>query len=347
MKKFFIFPFLLCLLLTGCTGSARRPLPGFDPATADKNTDLSDSEEKLSEPESTDSPSTDPAYTRDEPSPSSEMLSSDPLPEASSPEPESEQLNALADEILLPSMSEYEKVKAIHDYLVTHVNYDYENLAAGTLPDTAFTKEGALLLHSAVCEGYAKAFSWLCKEAGIKEQLVYGTANDGTGVQPHAWNQVCVDGEWYYVDVTWDDPLIDGEVVSDGSNLIYDYFLVPGMTLLGNHTAEAPETLHECTSERYLEQNRLLTIEPYLTEPYSFTGSDAEIREAVERYLAEGTHVFRLICDITYHTPEGRSNLVLEHVKDTMAARQEYGQISVETQYGVANYAVICVTITQ
>ena len=337
MKKVH-FPFIfLCLFLTACSPSRNREQASGPPAVQDlsESSGISDA----------------PSAPVQEPS-LPENASQESIPEETSPQealpqdPEAEALASLVGDIITPSMTEYEKVRAIHDYLVIHVDYDYDNLAAGTLPDTAFTKEGALLHHSAVCEGYARAFSWLCDQADMEELLIYGTADDGTGVQSHAWNQVCIGGEWYNVDVTWDDPLMNGEVVTDGSNIIYSYFLVPDTVLLGSHIPESPETRHACTSERYLEENRRLTIAPYLTEPCSFADSDAGIREAVEQYLSEGVHAFQIVCDVTSVTPEDRSAFVLEQVKNTMTARQEYGQISLETQYGIADYAVISVTIT-
>lgn len=338
MKKIYMIPLLLSLLLYGCSALS-EPVPDQG-GRPDRTIAPAEDQEPLPSP---DEESEELPDTAGEPP----VLPGTPPPKPPEPDTDSDELSALAEEILASAATDYERVKAIHDYLVIHVDYDYDNLAAGTLPDTAFTKEGALLLHSAVCEGYAKAFSYLCRQAGIEELLVYGTADDGTGVQTHAWNQVCIDGEWYNVDVTWDDPLMNGQVVTDGSNLIYEYFLVPDMTLLGNHTAEDPEKLHACTSDRYLADHRRLTIEPYLIEPYSFTASDAEVQGAIESYLSDGVHSFQLVCDVIYNTPENRSDFVLNQVKDTMTARGEYGQISVETQYGIADYAVIGVTITQ
>ncbi len=268
------------------------------------------------------------------------------VPETDSSSKVPDEITAILDEIVTPSMSEYEKVKAIHDYLIIHVDYDYDNLAAGTLPDTAFTAEGALLLHSAVCEGYAKAFSLLCDQSGLENILVYGTANDGTGIQSHAWNQVRVDGEWYNIDVTWDDPLMNGEQATDGSNLTYDYFLVPDLTLLGNHTAKSGSELQICTSDRYLEENRWLTIAPYLQEPCTFATTDEEVQDAINQYFDDGIRTFQIICDVTYCSPEGRAELILNYVKATMETRMESGQISVETKYGIADYAIIDVSIT-
>ena len=318
MKRTWFLPVIISLLLTGCSIK-----------------ELNNENEPILSEES--------VYEKELFTDKSDSLDT---PEIASSSEALDDITVLLDRIVTPGMSEYEKVKAIHDYLVIHVDYDYDNLTAGTLPDTAFTAEGALFLHSAVCEGYARAFSLLCDRSGIENALVYGTADDGTGVQNHAWNQVRVNGEWYNIDVTWDDPLMDGEPVTDGSNMIYDYFLVPDMTLLGNHTAGSPDSLQACTSERYLEENRRLTIAPYLSEPCTFAASDEEAQTAVEQYLADGIRTFEIVCDVTSHSPEGRAELVLNHVKAVMEARAQYGQISVETQYGIADYAIIDVTIT-
>ncbi len=349
MKKLCLLTLTLSLLLTGC---AKTPdwfndliTPGHESALENTGTQEQEDISSAGVPEAEEAAS---RQKHQESSGIPEILDTElSQGPAESQNAESEQMTAIAREIVTSSMTEYEKVKAIHDYLVVHVNYDYDNLAAGTLPDTAFTAEGALLLHSAVCEGYAKAFSLLCREAGIEEQLIYGTADDGTGVQTHAWNQVLVDGEWYNIDVTWDDPLLNGQAVTDGSNMIYEYFLVPDTTLSGNHTADPEQTPHVCSSGRFLEENRQMTIQPYLQSPYTFTDSDAEIQNAVEQYLSDHTHTFQLVCDVTSNTPEERSEFVLNTVKDTMMSREEYGQISVETQYGVADYAIIAVNITQ
>lgn len=318
MKRTWFLPIIISLLLTGC--SIKELNNENEPILSEESVD----EKEL--------------FTDKSGSPD--------IPEIASSSETLDDITVLLNGIVTPGMSEYEKVKAIHDYLVIHVDYDYDNLTAGTLPDTAFTAEGALFLHSAVCEGYARAFSLLCDRSGIENALVYGTADDGTGVQNHAWNQVRVDGEWYNIDVTWDDPLMDGEPVTDGSNMVYDYFLVPDMTLLGNHTAGSPDSLKACTSERYLEENRRLTIAPYLSEPCTFAASDEEAQTAVEQYLADGIRTFEIVCDVTSHSPEGRAELILNHVKAVMEARAQYGQISVETQYGIADYAIIDVTIT-
>lgn len=62
-----------------------------------------------------------------------------------------------------------------------------------------------------VCEAYARAFKVLCDKVEIPCVLVDGQASStGTNGGAHMWNYVKVDGAWYGVDVTWDDPSVAG-----------------------------------------------------------------------------------------------------------------------------------------
>ncbi len=109
----------------------------------------------------------------------------------------------------LEKASDVKKVRAIHDYIVKRVNYDltYEKASA----------YDALIGKSAVCEGYAMAAYLMFTQAGLDCKIIGGTA-DG---EAHAWNIVKVDGKWYNIDLTWDDP-----ITSDGTEmLMYDYYL--------------------------------------------------------------------------------------------------------------------------
>ena len=64
-----------------------------------------------------------------------------------------------------------------------------------------YTSYGAFVNHNAVCQGYALAFKVLMDRAGIPCCYVSSDAIN------HAWNMVRLDGNWYHVDVTWDDPI--------------------------------------------------------------------------------------------------------------------------------------------
>ena len=94
--------------------------------------------------------------------------------------------------------TEYEKEKYIHDYLASTIEYEL---------NTMFRADayGALVLKKCVCSGYTDAFQLLLSMAGIESLYVSGEANNGEETGGHAWNKVRINGEWYNVDVTWDD----------------------------------------------------------------------------------------------------------------------------------------------
>ena len=94
---------------------------------------------------------------------------------------------------------------------------------------------GLMIEKKAVCEGYAKAFKYLLDELNIPCVIICGDVTDEDGnIERHAWNEVYLEGKWYAVDTTWDDPIIigSGKVTN---NLKYKYFL-KGSTEIGrNH----------------------------------------------------------------------------------------------------------------
>lgn len=103
-----------------------------------------------------------------------------------------------------PSMNNLELALAVHDYLVLNCEYDYERLTStGTVPDVSHNAYGALIENIAVCDGYAKAYASILEKLGISSRIVSSDSMN------HAWNLVSVDGSWYHVDATWDDPTWD------------------------------------------------------------------------------------------------------------------------------------------
>jgi transglutaminase/protease-like cytokinesis protein 3 len=81
--------------------------------------------------------------------------------------------------------------------------------------------------NSAVCNGYAEAFNLLAHKCNIPSTIVTGTANGGG----HAWNYVVLDGEGYYVDTTWDDPIPDRP-----GRIREDYYLISKEQLMKDHS---------------------------------------------------------------------------------------------------------------
>lgn len=102
------------------------------------------------------------------------------------------------------------RVSAIHDRLLEHTVYR----EGAALPEDG-TAYGALVNGTAVCNGFSRAFQYLCQQAGIPCCFIEGTSIRGI---PHSWNMVELEGEWLYVDVTWD--------ASPHPRSYHDYFLV-------------------------------------------------------------------------------------------------------------------------
>lgn len=147
-------------------------------------------------------------------------------------------LNAKIDSFLVncirPSMSEYEKIKAIHDFLVTNTVYDDENYKKKTIPSISYTAYGVLVLGKGVCAGYSRAFKLLCNRLGIESLVVSGDAT-GEGSGGHAWNIVRIGNFYYHIDVTWDDPVPE-DPISGRTKLRYDYFLISDSMIAKDHT---------------------------------------------------------------------------------------------------------------
>ncbi|WP_150273464.1 transglutaminase domain-containing protein [Paenibacillus tepidiphilus] len=118
-----------------------------------------------------------------------------------------QRVKQILQQIITPGMNNHQKIKAIHDWVVLHLEYDntyrkytaYEGLSSG----------------SAVCQGYSLLTYKLLLGAGIPNKIVEGTARaEGKAAQTHAWNLVQLEGAWYHLDTTWDDPVngAEGEI---------------------------------------------------------------------------------------------------------------------------------------
>ena len=124
--------------------------------------------------------------------------------------------------IITPSMTPFQKVKAVNDYIVSNASYG-ENTKSS--PHSAY----ALLMEGqAVCQGYALLTYKMLDQIGVEVQYVVGVVN---GNEDHAWNLVKLDGKWYHLDTTWNDPLPNRPGTST-----YDYFLVTDAQLKKDHT---------------------------------------------------------------------------------------------------------------
>lgn len=95
--------------------------------------------------------------------------------------------------------SDYETELYLNDYMTDVCTYDIDG-------DSKHTAYGALVGGKAVCDGYSHAFQLLCRRLGIECTIVEGTSEFNSDADNgHMWNCILLDGDWYHVDVTWND----------------------------------------------------------------------------------------------------------------------------------------------
>ncbi|AEF93997.1 copper amine oxidase-like domain-containing protein [Desulfotomaculum nigrificans CO-1-SRB] len=138
--------------------------------------------------------------------------------------------------VIKPGMSDLEKEKALHDYIVLNTKYDYENYLRNTVPKESYTTYGVLINGVGVCQGYASAMWKLLTMAGLECKYITGTGIGSNGPEPHGWNRVKIDGRWYNLDTTWDDPVPDRP-----GQIRYKYFNLTDNEMMRDHTWDASQ----------------------------------------------------------------------------------------------------------
>ena len=127
---------------------------------------------------------------------------------------ETEYVNTHTKEILAElgtsQMSDYSKVKAVHDYVCALITYTND-------VDNASSVYGAYVRGKGLCNSYALCMYKLLVEAGVPCHWIGGSAGTGRDSAGHAWNIVKLGDQWYNLDATWDD--------ADNDKISYDYFL--------------------------------------------------------------------------------------------------------------------------
>lgn len=134
-----------------------------------------------------------------------------------------------------------EKALLLHDYITLHCVYS-DSDENDLYPDITHTAYGCIVDGVAVCDGYSDAFSYIMQsrfdipcETIISESML------------HAWNMIQLDGKWYHVDVTWDDPYFDTTGYAD-----HKYFLLSdGCISDGSHNHKGWSSTYKADSSKY------------------------------------------------------------------------------------------------
>lgn len=130
--------------------------------------------------------------------------------------------------------SDREKALYVHDYLVSQYEYD------STLEK--FDAYSLLVDGTAVCQGYTLAYIYFMKQLGIPCVAV---PSDEMG---HIWNQIELDGNWYHVDMTYDDPVPDLMGAARHNNFLLSDTMI---AIQENNQHSGWESDYECTDTTY------------------------------------------------------------------------------------------------
>ncbi len=194
------------------------------------------------------------------------------------------------------NMTDTEKALILHDYLVANTKYTESKSDVYRLSEV-----GALIKHKANCQGYSLAYEILMKKCGISAAIV------SSSKMSHEWNRIKIDGSWYNVDVTWDDP-IDAISSSDQYGLVnHDNFMCSDTAFTKNghygyskkystSTTYDDKFWNDVTSQIYYVDGNWI----YMTSKGIIEKTSLEAAEKSVTYNITASHFVKFSDDIFY-----------------------------------------------
>ncbi len=148
------------------------------------------------------------------------------------------EINRLLATLIRDNMSDKEKVKVLHDYIINNTKYDKTKEETDKSKYDSSRMTGLLFEHYSVCSGYTDVMSVMLEKLNIKN---FRIASD-----EHIWNAVYINNTWLHLDLTWDDP-----VSANGKDVLdHSYFLITDEKLT---ELDKKEKEHVFNRDYYLE----------------------------------------------------------------------------------------------
>lgn len=112
------------------------------------------------------------------------------------------------------NMSDEDKIKEVHNYIINNSRYDSDRSDKNIVNYKSDTAYGTLLQGYSLCGGYTDAMELFLEDMNLKSYKISS--------ENHVWNALYLNGTWYHLDLTWDDP-----ITTDGSDILeYNFFLI-------------------------------------------------------------------------------------------------------------------------
>lgn len=158
------------------------------------------------------------------------------------------QVKAISDEVCEGLNDDYDKLRALSDWVSTNIYYDFDSRDNSVTPETLCLSH-VLETHRSVCGGFSTLFSALCAAQGITCCNIRGTALTSglCYAEPHEsdalheWNYVILDGRHIWIDTVWNtyNSYKNGEYHRGSVSM--EYFDVPDEVLALDHRASRCE----------------------------------------------------------------------------------------------------------
>lgn len=156
-------------------------------------------------------------------------------------------------------MCDFEAVLRVYNRLIELVDYDSlglekekKNQRDRNTPDDLRSVYGILVNRKGVCAGYSLAFAFLMQRLGIECMYTggYALSDDGKRFsEPHAWNIIKLENEYYLMDVTWGDFSNTKPEKDRKTEPSYKYFCVTSQEMSKNHKPDDDSPFYpECTA---------------------------------------------------------------------------------------------------
>jgi len=233
------------------------------------------------------------------------------------------------------SMSDYEVALLAHENIIKLIDYDSIGLdiqekdsERHNKPDNLRSIYGVFVEEKAVCAGYARAYQYLLNRLGIECAYVKGQCLDG---EWHAWNIVRLEGDYYYVDVTFDDRSNTDERKNSKAGVSYDYFCITTAELLKSRNISKADLYPVCTATKcnyfvrsknyfreydaqHIGKNILSAIKAGKTE-IALKAENEKVLSAITKRLVENRGIYDLLSSIdSNHTLNSYSYYINEEL---------------------------------
>jgi len=191
--------------------------------------------------------------------------------------------------------TDYDKAKYVYELLALNTEYvenaeDSQNIVS------------VFLRQETVCQGYACAVQYLLGQLGVESAIVSGTARG----EPHAWNLIRLDGEYYYMDATWGNNGYRNQEGKETSFIDYNYMAMTTAELQMGHQPDSELKLPECNAVlnnyyikegNYIEEWDLDSIGSKISQAWehqqvvTLRFSDDSLKEQAFQYFIQDGHI--------------------------------------------------------